>query len=122
MKKWFLVGLIVGCNACADLMNTAGMRQHGEVNDLGPKGIAQLLRSLSRNRYVLGGILAMVFSFFALISLLSIAEVSFGVPATAASLLIETFLAKVLLHEQVHWQRWVGASLVVCGVALLDLP
>jgi drug/metabolite transporter (DMT)-like permease len=121
MRKWFLVALIVACNACGDLLNTAGMRRHGEVNDLRPTGIARLLRRLVRNGYVLGGIFFMAVAFFALLSLLSIAEVSFAVPATASSFLIETILAKLILREDVHWQRWLGASLVVCGVALLAL-
>lgn len=50
------------------------------------------------------------------------AEVSFAVPATAASFLVETVLAKLLLKEAVHWQRWLGAAMVACGVALLAFP
>ena len=40
-------------------------------------------------------------------------------PATAASYLLETILAKFILREEVHWQRWLGAGLVACGVILL---
>ena len=121
MTKWALVGVIVVCNACGDLLNTVGMRRHGRVEDLAPGGIARLLLALSRNVYVIGGIAAMAVSFFALLSLLSIAEVSFAVPATAGSFLIETALSKIVLKEDVHWQRWLGATVVACGVALLAL-
>ncbi len=119
--KWSLVGIIVACNACGDLLNTIGMRRHGKVVDLAPRGIARLIQSLARNRFVIGGMVAMAVSFFALLSLLSVAEVSFAVPATAASFLLETALAKLVLKEQVHWQRWLGACVVACGVGLLAL-
>jgi drug/metabolite transporter (DMT)-like permease len=103
-------------------MNTLGMRRNGRVYDLAPKGIARLIRALAHNRYVLGGIAAMAIAFFALMALLSIANVSFAVPATAGSFLLETVLAKLILKEDIHWQRWLGASVVACGVALLALP
>ncbi len=122
MNKWELVGLIVACNACGDLMNTLGMRLHGKVESLAPRGIAALLHSILRNRYVIGGIVAMAVSFFTLVSLLSMTEVSFAGPATAGSVLIETVLAKIVLKEEVHWRRWVGALVAAVGVGLLALP
>jgi drug/metabolite transporter (DMT)-like permease len=120
--KWALVGVIICANACGDLLNTIGMHRQGRVRDFAPSGIVRLLRALQRNRYVLGGIGAMTVSFFALLSLLSIANVSFAIPATAGSYMIETVLAKTVLRECVAWQRWLGAVLVSIGVALLALP
>jgi drug/metabolite transporter (DMT)-like permease len=119
--KWILVLVIIACNATGDLLNAFGMRQHGGVEDFHPSAIRRLISSISRNRYVVGGIAAMVVGFFALLSLLSIAPLSFAIPATAGSYMIETILAKWILKEQVHWQRWVGACLVACGVGLLSL-
>ncbi len=120
--KWILVGIIMMSNASADLLNTTGMRRHGGVEDLRPRGVARLVRALSRNRFVLGGLASEAVGFFTLMSLLSIANVSFAVPATAGSIALETALAKLILKEQVRWQRWFGAALVACGVVLLALP
>lgn len=117
--SWVLVGVIVTANACGDLLNTAGMRRHGAVRDFRPGALARLIRALAANRLVAGGIAAMAVAFFALLALLSIAELSFAVPATAASYVVETALAGLLLRERIGWQRWTGASLVACGVALL---
>ena len=119
--KWILVLIIVACNTVGDLLNAFGMRRHGHVRDFHPNGLRRLLRSLARNIYVIGGIAAMAVSFFALLSLLSIAELSFAIPATSASYLFETVLAKYILKEDIHWQRWMGACLVAGGVALLSL-
>lgn len=119
--KWALVALIVTCNAAGDLLNSAGMKRHGEVKDFRPRGIARLVAAVVRNRYVISGIVLMGVAFFALISLMSISELSFAVPATASSYLIETILARVVLGEHINRTRWIGAALVTAGVALLDL-
>ena len=113
--KWILVMIIVACNASGDLLNSFGMRRQGPVEKL------TVLRKLVRNGYVIGGVFAMAVAFFALLSLLSIADLSFAVPATAASYLVETILAKAILKEDVRWQRWLGAIMVACGVGLLAL-
>jgi uncharacterized membrane protein len=44
---------------------------------------------------------------------------SFAVPATAASFVIETLLAKLILRERVDGTRWAGALCVAAGVWLL---
>ena len=119
--KWILVGVIVVFNATGDLLNTAGMKKHGEVHHLNPRFLPGLLKSLAHNAYVAGGIAALAISFFALLSLLSIATLSFAVPATASSYILETVLAKYLLGERVSWRRWAGAIVVACGVVLLAL-
>ena len=46
---------------------------------------------------------------------------SFAVPATAASYVLETLVAKHLLKEQVNWGRWASAGLVACGILLIAL-
>jgi len=119
--KWLLVLIIVLCNTAGDVLNTFGMRRHGKVREFHPSALRRLLAALARNGYVMGGMVAMAISFFALLSLLSIADLSFAIPATSASYLFETILAKYLLSEDVHWQRWLGAGLVACGVSLLSL-
>jgi transporter family protein len=119
--KWILVGLIVSCNTLGDVLNTHGMKRHGEVSDFGPSGISRLIARLIRNRHVVAGIAVSAISFFALLALLSISNLSFAIPATAASYLVETVLAKFFLREQITWKRWAGASLVAGGVALLAL-
>ncbi|MBV8051941.1 MAG: EamA family transporter [Acidobacteriaceae bacterium] len=117
--RWLLVAIIASCNTVGDLLNTAGMKRMGPVEGLGPPSFLAVCVRIVRSPMVLGGIAALAVAFFALLSLLSIAPVSFAVPATAASYLLETLLAKYILKEDVHGRRWAAAGLVVCGVALL---
>lgn len=118
--RWLLVAIIAVCNTLGDVLNTAGMKRQGEVEDLSPWTLLGMVRKIFRNPLVLAGFGALVVSFFALLSLLSIANVSFAVPATAVSYLLETLLAKYILGEDVRWRRWAAATLVACGVVLLS--
>lgn len=52
-------------------------------------------------------------------SLLSIADLSFILPVTAAGYVISTLLGRLVLHEQVSVERWVGAILISLGTALV---
>ena len=118
--KWLLVLTVVTANASGDLLNATGMKHHGEVKHFNPGALRRLMLSLMRNSFVVGGIAIMTVAFFAQMSLLSISTVSFAVPASASSYMIETILAKIVLGEQITRLRWAGALLVGIGVALLQ--
>jgi len=74
-----------------------------------------------RNSWLALAIVFMAISFFAFLKLLTVADLSFAVPASAASFVLETVFAKLLLKERINLLRWAGAGLVACGVALLAL-
>jgi uncharacterized membrane protein len=63
----------------------------------------------------------MAVSLFTFMALLLVADLSFAVPATAASYVLETVLARHVLGERISGKRWAGALLVACGVALIAL-
>lgn len=117
--KWFLVGIVVAATTTGEVLQAIGMKQHGEVRDFRPGALRRVAAVLARNRYIIGSVLSMAISFFAFMALLSASDLSFAVPATAITYLLETILAKHLLKEHIGWGRWAGAALVACGVALL---
>lgn len=119
--KWALVGIIVATTTVGEVLQAMGMRRHGEIRDFRPGAIGRVLSVLSRNWYVVASIAAMAVSFFVYLELLTVAELSFAVPATAITCVLETVLAKYVLRERVSWMRWAGALLVICGVALVSL-
>jgi uncharacterized membrane protein len=63
----------------------------------------------------------MAVSFFAFSELVKLADLSFAVPASAASVVLETILARAILKEHVDRRRWAGVALVAAGVYLLAL-
>jgi drug/metabolite transporter (DMT)-like permease len=119
--KWIFIAVIVVATTVGEVMQAAGMRRHGEIKDFRPGAIGGAVAALSRSRFVIGSVVAMAVSFFAYLGLLTIADLSFAVPATAITYVLETILAKYLLKEQVNLLRWAGAGLVICGVALVSL-
>jgi len=119
--KWIWIAIIVGATTVGEVLQAMGMRRHGEIRDFRPGAIGRAMAVLAQNRFVIGSVVAMAVSFFAYMGLLTIADLSFAVPATAVTYVLETVLAKYVLKEQVNWLRWAGASLVVFGVALVSL-
>jgi drug/metabolite transporter (DMT)-like permease len=113
MTSWLLVFAIVGATACADVLQSVEMKRHPRSS------VGNTARNLSHRPMLLVSILCMTISFLAFALLLRVADLSFAVPATAASYVIETLLAKWILQERVDGRRWTGALLVACGVALL---
>ena len=119
--RWIWIAIIVAATTAGEVMQALGMRRHGEIRDFRPGALGRAAALLARNRFVIGSVAAMAVSFFAYMGLLAIADLSFAVPATAVTYVLETVLAKYVLKEHVNWLRWAGASLVVCGVALVSL-
>jgi drug/metabolite transporter (DMT)-like permease len=119
--KWILVFLMVAATTVGEVLQAAGMRRHGEIQDFRPGAIGRAAALLARNRFVIGSLVAMAVSFFAFVKLLSMTDLSFAVPVSAVTYVMETVLAKYVLKERVNALRWAGATLVVCGVALVSL-
>ncbi len=121
MKAWLLLAVIVSSTVTADLLQSHEMKRHGEIHDFRPSGLRRVLATLALKRNLILSIVCMAVSFFAFMPLVQIADLSFAVPASAGSLVIETILAKLILKEHVDSRRWIGAALVACGVWLLAL-
>ena len=119
--KWLLVALVVMATVASDLLQSYEMKRQGEVTDFRPSALGRVFAAVLRRKLLLLAIGCMAVSFFAFLELLRIADLSFAVPATAATYVLETLLAKIVLREHVAWQRWAGAALVASGVLLLSL-
>ena len=119
--NWLLVAIIVASTTVKDILQAVAMKAHGEIHDFRPGAIGKVLRLLARNWFIIASIVCSGIAFFAFLRLVTIADLSFAVPATAASYVFETILAKYVLKESVSPERWIGAVLVACGVALLSL-
>lgn len=117
--KWLLVSIIVGSTVTSDLLQSFEMKRHGEVSDFGASGLRRLFATLARKKLLILSVFFMAISFFAFMELLSVADLSFAVPATAGSVVIETILARLVLKEHVNPQRWAGAALIAVGVYLI---
>ncbi len=100
--KWLLLGVVVASAAGGDLLQRFALR-HPRI----------------RWAILAAAMGSMAISFFAFLALLARTDLSFAVPATAATLIVETALAKLWLGERVEGRRWAGVCLVAAGVVLL---
>ena len=73
-----------------EVLQAMGMRRHGEIRDFRPGALGRAMAVLARNRFVIGSVVAMAVSFFAYMGLLTVADLSFAVPATAVTYVLET--------------------------------
>jgi drug/metabolite transporter (DMT)-like permease len=115
---WLLLTVGVVATAMADLLQSFEMKRAGEQS-VDARGLARLLRTIASRRYLILSIVCLAFSFFAFMALVQAAPLSFAVPASAASFILETGLAKMLLKERVGVRRAAGSLLVLGGVILL---
>ena len=120
--KELLVAIVVLSTVCADLLQSAEMKRVGAIEDFRPSGIGALLAMMARKKYLILAVFFMAVSFFAFLKLLTVAELSYAVPVSAMTIVIDTILARALLKERVDWRRWSGAALVAAGVYLVSMP
>lgn len=116
--KWFLLATVVIATVLGDLLQSYEMKRRGEQS-VSARGLARLLVMTLSRRYLVLAIACMAVSFFAFMALVQSAPLSFAVPASAASIALETLLAKLCLREAVGMRRAAGAVLVLGGVVLL---
>lgn len=116
--KWVLVALMVTATVLSDLLQSYEMKRAGEQS-VSASGLVRLLKEIARRRFLILSIVCLAFSFFSFMALVQIAPLSFAVPASAASFILETILAKLLLKEHVGVKRAVGTLIVLAGVLLL---
>jgi drug/metabolite transporter (DMT)-like permease len=116
--KWILVTLMVVATVLSDLLQSYEMKRAGEQS-AGARGLLRLLRIIAQRRFLILAILCMAVSFFSFMALVQTEPLSFAVPASAASFILETVLAKFVLKERVGVKRAAGAMIVLAGVTLL---
>jgi len=116
--KWLLVGLMVAATVASDLLQSYEMKRAGE-HSVDARGLVRLLATIAQRRYLILAIACMAVSFFSFMALVQVEPLSFAVPASAASFIFETLLAKFVLRENVGVRRAAGALIVLCGVVLL---
>lgn len=119
MRNALFVAIVVLTGTSGELCMSHAMKQLGEVHVFTPRAIFSVIGRAFRLGWMWLGFGLMALSFFALLALLSWADVSFAVPATALSYVVGALGAKFFLGEHVNRKRWIGVLLVCVGVALV---
>jgi hypothetical protein len=119
MIKVALFFLVVCASTAGELCISRAMKSIGEVKDFRPMALLRTCGRAMREGCLWAGLGLMATSFFAMLMLLSMENVSFVVPATALSYAAGAYGSRVFLGERVAHLRWAGVVLVCIGVALV---
>ena len=116
--KWALVIAMVFATVVSDLLQSFEMKRAGEQS-VTARGFARLLQTIAERRLLILGVAGNAVSFFTFMALVQREPLSFVVPASSASFVLETLLAKFVLHEHIGARRAAGTLIVLAGVVLV---
>lgn len=120
MRLIVFIAIVVLTGTGGDIAVSHAMKRIGEVTSFRPSVVLPMLGRAFRYPTMWLGIALMGVAFFSLLALLSWADASLVVPATALSYVSGAFGAKFFLGEKIAPVRWAGVVLVCAGVALLS--
>jgi drug/metabolite transporter (DMT)-like permease len=114
-----LLLFVVCASTAGELCMTRAMKSAGEAASFHPRELFGVFRRALRIGWMWRGLMLMMVSFFAMLAVLSMANVSLAVPATALSYAAGAYGSRVFLGERITHLRWAGVLLVCIGVALV---
>jgi drug/metabolite transporter (DMT)-like permease len=114
----FLLLIVLGSTG-GELCISRAMKVIGEVKDFRPRSLLRVFRSALQVGWMWIGLSLMAISFFAMLTMLSMENVSFVVPVTALSYAAGAYGGRLFLGERVTGLRWAGVLFVCVGVVLV---
>ena len=121
LTQVILYFLIVFPGTAGEMCISRAMKTVGEATDFRPHAIARKIGHAMTVPWFWIGITMMATGFFALLGMLSMANVSFVFPGTALGFAVGALGGRIFLKEKVTRQRWVGVLIVCVGVALVAI-
>lgn len=121
MTQFLILCAVVLAGTAGDVSVARAMKRTGELASFRPAKLLRFAWRAALNGYLWMGIFCKAVAFFCLLALLERAELSWVVPATAISFIVELAAAKYFLDERISRTRWAGALCIGAGVALISL-
>lgn len=97
-----------------------GLKQVDGVEHVTAAAVVRVVRRGVANPSILLGVALEAVFFGALLYLLAQRDVSLIWPLTALGFVLTALAARFILHEEVHWTRWLGVVLIVIGAAFVS--
>jgi drug/metabolite transporter (DMT)-like permease len=118
-KTYALLVPIVFFSSTGNVLLGKGMKQIGEVRDWRLASLGALFVKASMNGWVWLGIGSLLLFLVSFMVVLSWADYSFVMPASAVSYAVATLMSHWALGELVTPQRGLGVGVICLGVALV---
>jgi len=119
VRIFFFLSIVVLAGTGGEILVAHAMKQAARAQTFAPSALTVLLGRAFRPAAMWIGLALQALAFFALLALLSWADLSFVVPATALNYVVGAAGSVLFLHEQVNRTRWAGVLLVCVGVAIV---
>lgn len=119
MKTKVALAIVILSSAIGNVLLSKGMKQLGDISRLPPAEMLAAALGAMLSPWVAAGVLLLITFFISYLTVLSWADLSYVLPATAPGYLLLAALSWWLLGEQITPWRWVGTVLIVAGVALV---
>ena len=119
MRIAFFLSFVVFAGTGGEMLVARAMKQIARRRPVTRPAIIHLMGQAVRPGVMWMGLALQALAFFALLALLSWADVSFVVPATALSYVVGAAGSALFLRERVTGVRWAGVLLVCLGVGVM---
>jgi drug/metabolite transporter (DMT)-like permease len=119
MRIGFFLSIVVFAGTGGEMLVAHAMKQIARRRPVTRPAIVHLLGHAVRPGVMWLGLALQAVAFFALLALLSWADVSFVVPATALNYVVGAAGSALFLRERVNRVRWAGVCLVCLGVGVM---
>lgn len=119
LKTYVSLALMVLFGSVGNVLLSKGMKQIGEVNDWSASALLELFLKTFTSGTIWLGITSLLVFLVSYLLVLSWADYSYVLPASATGYVVVPLLGYAVLHEVVTPVRWAGAVLICLGVALV---
>jgi drug/metabolite transporter (DMT)-like permease len=113
------LSIVILAGTGGELLSAHAMKESAQLQTLRGRPIGLSLQSAFRLSAMWAGLMLQALAFFTLLALLSWADLSFVVPATALNYVVGAAGSALFLRERVDRTRWAGVLLVCVGVAVI---
>jgi uncharacterized membrane protein len=116
LKTSILVALLIVLNSAGNFFFGLGMKRIGALQGWSMAALHSAFTAVFSSVWIWLGIISMLLFLAALMLVLSWADFSYVLPATASMYAVVPLLGHFVLGESVTALRWVGVALICLGV------
>jgi uncharacterized membrane protein len=118
-RTYLFIAFIVILNPLGNTLLRAGMNRAGAPSHWTPEALALFFWKAFQSGAVWLGITLLILFFICYMLVLSWADYSYVLPASAASYVVVALLGSTVLGEHVPLRRWVGIGFICAGAVLV---
>jgi drug/metabolite transporter (DMT)-like permease len=119
LKTSFLLVLLVVLNSAGNFFFGIGMKRIGALPSWSMAALHSAFIAIFSSPWIWLGIVSMLLFMVALMLVLSWADFTYVMPATASMYAVVALLGHFVLGEPVTRLRWIGVALICLGVLLV---